>query len=99
MRGPHWIGRMRGKDSTGEMVHPQSITRSCARTTFETTQLPPQPVAPGEGRHYYAFSRMGANLKTGECIVGKVLLVVLVVIVVLVAIGWFLRRRGGARRH
>ncbi len=41
----------------------------------------------------------GANLKTGEWIVGKVLLVVLVVIVVLVAIGWFLRRRGGARRH
>ncbi len=54
---------MRGKDSTGEMVHPQSITRSCARTTFETTQLPPQPVAPGEGRHYDAFSRMGGEPK------------------------------------
>ena len=60
---------------------------------------PHELVAPGEGRHYDAFSRMGANLKTGECIVGKVLLVVLVVIVALFVIGWFLRRRGGARRH
>jgi hypothetical protein len=31
--------------------------------------------------------------------VGKVLLVVLVVIVALVAIGWFLGKRGGARRR
>jgi len=31
--------------------------------------------------------------------VGKVLLVVLVVIVEVAAIGWFLRSRGGSRRH
>ncbi len=44
-------------------------------------------------------SRMGANLKTGECIVGKVLLIVLVVLVALVVIGYLLGKRGGARRH
>jgi hypothetical protein len=42
---------------------------------------------------------MGANLKTGAWIVGKVLLIVLVVLVALVVIGYLLGKRGGARRH
>ncbi len=54
---------MRVRDSTGDMGHAKSITRSCARTTFETTQLPHELVAPGEGRHYDAFSRMGGEPK------------------------------------
>ena len=56
-------GPMRVCDSTGDMGHAKSITRSCARTTFETTQLPHELVAPGEGRHYDAFSRMGGEPK------------------------------------
>ncbi len=51
------------------------------------------------GRRYDALSYIELNPNTGDRVVGKVLLVVLVVIVALIAIGWFLGRRGGARRH
>ena len=60
----HSTGPMRGRASIGGMGRPRSIMAMlCALTPNETTQLPHEPVAPGEGRHYDAFSRMGGEPK------------------------------------